>query len=368
MAIKRSEAVSSSSYVGLDEARELERGRADGADRLVVVHPDRAEQADGAERARAAARRSRRRARRSCRAGWSSPTRTNGRRDVERVASSARAPRRASRAPRAAAGTPRARPRARRRGATPHRRRRATAPQASLSSRNAGRSASRKARSRGGEAGILDPLPQQVCAEPDAGEPLVQILVRPGGEAGVDRRVEGDELLGDAAGGRDRHDHHDRRLQQQHLDVAHGRRLERRRRDEREQARHLAQHLGRRLERRLDLASHRRQVEREARRPRLLPFEQLARRRSGSPRSVGIRPAEVCGCVSRPSASSSASSLRTVEAETGSRDRSTSGLRADGLARRDVLLDDPPEDVSLALADLGSFAGNSSCRPSAARP
>jgi hypothetical protein len=38
-----------------------------------------------------------------------------------------------------------------------------------------------------------------VRAEPDAVEPLVQVLVRPAGEARVDRAVERDELLRDAA-------------------------------------------------------------------------------------------------------------------------------------------------------------------------
>ena len=131
------------------------------------------------------------------------------------------------------------------------------------------------------------------------------------------------------------------------------------RRDEREQPRHLAEHLGRRLQRRLDLAPHRGQVERETRRPRLLPFEHLVRRRSGSRLSVGIRPADVCGCVSSPSDSSSASSLRTVDGETREPGPLDERLRADRLAGRDVLLDDAPEDVALAsVAHLAPFAGN----------
>ena len=52
------------------------------------------------------------------------------------------------------------------------------------------------------------------------------------------------------------------------------------------------------------------------RRARLEPLEQRGRRRSGSRGRSGTRPADVCGCVSSPSASSSASSLRTVDDET----------------------------------------------------
>src|SRR5581483_183276 len=48
------------------------------------------------------------------------------------------------------------------------------------------------------------------------------------------------------------------------------------------------------------------------------------------PASVGTRPAEVCGCVRRPSRSSSASSLRTVEGETPSPERSTSDFDPTG--------------------------------------
>ena len=62
-----------------------------------------------------------------------------------------------------------------------------------------------------------------------------------------------------------------------HLDVAHGRRLERRRGDEREQARGLRERLGRLLERGLELAARGREVERERARARLEPLEQDAR-------------------------------------------------------------------------------------------
>jgi hypothetical protein len=69
----------------------------------------------------------------------------------------------------------------------------------------------------------------------------------------------------------DDHHHHHLRLEQQHLDVADLRRLERRRRDERDQRGHLREHLGRDPKRRIDLVSDARQVDREhLRRERLL--------------------------------------------------------------------------------------------------
>ena len=95
----------------------------------------------------------------------------------------------------------------------------------------------------------------------------------------------------DAAGRRDHDDHHDVRLEQEHLDVADRRRLERRRRDEREQPRHLREHLGRRLERLLDLGA-RGGAARAGTRPGAPPAARAARRRrAGSrPRSARGRP------------------------------------------------------------------------------
>ena len=48
------------------------------------------------------------------------------------------------------------------------------------------------------------------------------------------------------------------------------------------------------------------------------------------PLSVGVRPADVCGCVSRPRVSSSASSPRTVDAEKSRPERSTSAREPTG--------------------------------------
>ena len=65
-----------------------------------------------------------------------------------------------------------------------------------------------------------------------------------------------------------------------------------------------------------------------------------------------MRPAEVCGCVSSPSRSSSASSARTVDDETSKPARSTSVFEPTGCAGRDVLLDDPAQDLALPLGQL----------------
>ena len=62
------------------------------------------------------------------------------------------------------------------------------------------------------------------------------MLVRPRRETGVDRIVVFEDALRDAAAGRDHHNHHRARLEHEDLDVADGRRVERRRGDERQQA------------------------------------------------------------------------------------------------------------------------------------
>jgi hypothetical protein len=119
------------------------------------------------------------------------------------------------------------------------------------------------------EPGVVEAPAEQRRAELQAGDGFVQVVVRPQRKAGVDRVVEVEEPLRDAAGGRDDHDHHELGLQEEDLHMPDVRRLERRRRDEREQARHLREHLGRGLQRRLDLGARRSQVEWEGGRLRL---------------------------------------------------------------------------------------------------
>jgi len=101
------------------------------------------------------------------------------------------------------------------------------------------------------------------AAQAQAGQLLVQEGVGPLGELRVDGRRERDDLLGHAAGRRDHHHHHDLRLEHQHLDVADLGGLERRRGHERHQRRHLGKHLGGRAQRGVDLAPHRREVDRQ---------------------------------------------------------------------------------------------------------
>ena len=201
------------------------------------------------------------------------------------------------------------------------------------------------------EARVVESPAQELRPELDADELLVQVLPRPVGETGVDRLVEAREPFRDRSGGSD-HDHHDHvRLEQQHLDVPHRFRLQRRRRDEREQARRLGEHLGRRLQRRLDLPPRLGQVEIERRRLGLEPLEQRARvvavaavRRHPSRGGVRVR--------QQPDLLE----LGELAPDRGRRDVHArpldQALRAHGLARRHVLLDDPDDDLPLALGEL----------------
>ena len=106
----------------------------------------------------------------------------------------------------------------------------------------------------------------------------------PLGEARVDRLLEGEEPLRHASRRRDHDDHDDLRLEQQDLDVAHDRRLERRRRHEREQVRQVRERLGRRAERRVDLALARPRGRARGRPDAARAGRAAGRRRAGSPR------------------------------------------------------------------------------------
>jgi hypothetical protein len=103
-------------------------------------------------------------------------------------------------------------------------------------------------------------------AEAEAGELLVEVGVRPGRQAGVDRALEGEDPLRHAAGRGDDHDHQHLRLERQDLDVADRRGVDRRRGHHGEQVRDLAERLARGPHRLVDLAAHERQLERLARR------------------------------------------------------------------------------------------------------
>ena len=145
--------------------------------------------------------------------------------------------------------------------------------------------------------------------------------------------------------------HHDVRLQQQHLHVAHGGRFDRRRRHERQQSRELREHVRRRLERGLELVPLLGELERKRRRPRLEALEQ----------AVGEEPVAVVGrhaagrCVRMRE---EALPLELGELAAHGRRRDVQArplderLRCDRLAGRDVLLHDEAEDLALSLRQL----------------
>ena len=70
---------------------------------------------------------------------------------------------------------------------------------------------------------IVELAPKRAGAEPDTGHPLVQELFGPARQPAIDRVLGLEQSFGDAARGRDQDDHHDPRLQHEHLDVADGR-------------------------------------------------------------------------------------------------------------------------------------------------
>ena len=201
------------------------------------------------------------------------------------------------------------------------------------------------------QPGIVEAAAQERRPELEAGHRLVEVLARPLREPGIDRIVEVEEPLRHAARGGDHHDHHELRLQEQHLDVHDRRRLERRRGHEREQPRHLREHLRRRLQRRLDLAARRVQVERELGRLRREPVQQL----------VGVVAVAALG---RHAAGGGVRMRQQAErlelGELGAHGRRRRGepaalderLRADGLATGNVRLDDAAQDFLLARTQL----------------
>ncbi len=207
-----------------------------------------------------------------------------------------------------------------------------------------------------GQARVVDAVPQLVRTELHADKPLVQVLVRPRREPRVDGLVEREELLGDAAGRRDRHHHDERRLQHEHLDVPHRRRAEARRGHERQQASDAGEHLRRRLQRIVELAPHRREVEREPGGPRIDPSEHLLGVHvvAGARRDAPGRRVRMGEEPERLQLGELVANGRRREAEPGALDER---LRADGLARRHVLLHHPPQDVALAFAQLGHLQG-----------
>ncbi len=201
------------------------------------------------------------------------------------------------------------------------------------------------------QARVLEAPAQKRRPELEPGNRLVQVLGSPLREPGIDRRVEVEEPLRDPAGRGDHDHHHELRLEQQHLDVADVRRFERRSGHEREQPCHLREHLRRRLQRRLDLGARRGEVERERRRMRVEPTEQLV----GVEAVAGLR-RHPPGRGVRVHEQADRLELRQLGAHRGRRRVDLRALderlRPDRLAGRDVLLDDAPQDLLLTLREL----------------
>ena len=72
---------------------------------------------------------------------------------------------------------------------------------------------------RNAESHILEAATEQCSAELETGDRLVQVFVRPLCEPGVDRGLEMERPLGHTAGRGDHDDHHEVRLQQEHIDA-----------------------------------------------------------------------------------------------------------------------------------------------------
>ena len=202
------------------------------------------------------------------------------------------------------------------------------------------------------ERRIVERAAQEPRAEPNAGEPLAEVVRRPEDEARVDRLGEDVALLRDAAGRGDHDDHHHVRLKRQDLDVPDRRRLERRRRDEREQPRQLREHLGRRLQRLLDLGARGGEPERQVLLARLRAREQLVD--VDAVAGLGRDPAGRGVRMGQQTAPLEVGKLcpdgRRRDVEAGPLDER---LRADRLPVRDVLLDDPAKDLALPLGERG---------------
>ncbi len=184
-------------------------------------------------------------------------------------------------------------------------------------------------------------------AEADAGEPLVEEGAGPLRQARVDRALEREDALGHAAGRRDDDDHDHLRLEQQHLDVADRRRVDRRRGDDRQEVRDLAERLGRHAHRLVDLAACQLEAEpplrRRRRREQLVDVEAVPGVRRDAPRA-GVRVGEQPVLLEHRQL---VADRRRAALQLGiGRKR----LRPHGLAGRGIRLDDLAQDELLAGA------------------
>ena len=200
------------------------------------------------------------------------------------------------------------------------------------------------------ERRVVERAPHPGSPKAETCHAVIQVLPGPLRQTRIDRLPERHRTLCDTAGRRD-HDDHDRaRIEQQHFDVTDGRRLERRRRHERQHVRDTREHLAGRLEGRIDLTPQLRKVERERARTRILVRKQL----------VGVEAVALIGRNAtrrRVRMHEQAEPLQLGERRADRRRRDAQPgaldevLRADRLARGDVLLDDDPEDLTLAISE-----------------
>jgi hypothetical protein len=218
------------------------------------------------------------------------------------------------------------------------------------------------------EALVGEAAPQAARAETEPDDALVQILVGPRREPGIDGILELEDPLCDAAARRDHDDHHHAWLQHEHLDVPDRRCIQRRRGDERQQTSRLRQRFGRRLERRVELVPHLQQIDRERSRSSLDGVDELLRVHA----VPGLRGNPACG---RMGMRQQPERLQLGELvprrRRGDPDAEAfhEHLRADRLSARDVFLDDPAQDLALPGRELhGSMVAPAEGASRPARP
>ena len=202
-----------------------------------------------------------------------------------------------------------------------------------------------------GSARVLEPAPQRRRAQAQADDLLLEVRARPVDEPRVDRLLELEHALRDAACRGDHDDDDCARLELEHVDVTHRGGPERGRRDEREQARRLGQRLGGAAERCLELLPDRGDVEPE----RLGTTVDRADELLGVDAVAALRRNAAGGGV-RMRQKAERLQLRELRAHGRRRDTHARALdehlRPDGLAGRDVLLDHPSQDLAPARGEL----------------
>src|SRR5688572_5951291 len=335
----------------LDEARELERRSAHRPDRLLVVHPQRTDEADGAERGRAdPVGRSDERDRVELRPGNLGPDvhdrtlrlerfrdqRENGSATLEKLDETHR---------RLDFLDPSTLDQPGRTADEDLGSRFATDVEERLpDEREESALARRQLRS-------LEAAAHRARSEAHADELILEVRARPRYEAWIDGVDEAKHPLRHATGRGDDDDHEARRLEPQYLDMSNRGGLERGCRDERQEPRRVGEHLGRRAQRLFDLVAHRAQVDAELVGTPLEAVDELLR--VDPVAALGRRAA---GRRVRMRQQPERFELREFPPHGRRRDAQPRALhehtRADRLARGDVLLDDAAQDLALPWGEL----------------